>query len=161
MIRGLTPGETGLVRDVFAGELDPRRIRLVAAPWPVFRAFAAGRWFGRDWIVFPRHDHARDFAAATIGTQGVFVHELAHLWQAGRGVLLAAAKLRAGFSNRAYDYAARSDCVWSELNIEQQAMVVQHRFLLSRGVAVPGDQAFYDRVCPVGRTTRPRKTAGG
>ena len=38
-----------------------------------------------------------------------------------------------------------------DLNIEQQAMVVEHKFRLSRGAIAPADPSFYDRVCPIGR----------
>lgn len=151
LIRGLTPGEADLCREVFGDALDPARVRMIAAPWPVFRAFAAGRWFGRDWIVWPRAFHRPDFAAEPVRRQGVLIHELTHLWQARQGVGLLVGKLRAGWSNAAYVYAPGPDSLWSELNIEQQAMVVEHRFLLSRGVTTPADQAFYDRICPLAR----------
>lgn len=147
-VRGLTPGEAALLREVFGRDLDPRAVRVLQAPWPVFLAFAPGFWFGRDWIVYPRRDHAADFSTASLGRQAVFVHELTHLWQSRQGVNLLWAKLKAGFSARAYRYEPTPCCEWARLNIEQQAMVVQHRFLLSRGAKVPGDADFYARVRP-------------
>ncbi len=35
---------------------------------------------------------------------------------------------------------------------EQQAMVVQHRFLQSRGVGVPPAHGHFDRLCPLGKS---------
>ena len=82
--------------------------------------------------------------------QAVFIHELVHVWQAQNGVNLLTGKLKAGDGPGAYAYPLDERCEWIGLNIEQQAMVVEHRFLLSRGARVPGESAFYDRVCPIG-----------
>ena len=150
MIRGLTEGERTLAQEMFGEALGLDAVRMVAAPWPVFRAFVAGRWFGRDWIVWPKADAADDFASQSVRAQSVFIHELVHVWQARQGVGLAAAKLRAGFSDAAYLYPEQP-CGWDALNIEQQAMVVQHRFLRSRGVAVPPAHLHFDKLCPLAR----------
>lgn len=150
MIRSLTEGEAALAIEMFGDALRLDSIRMVAAPWPVFRAFVAGRWFGRDWIVWPRADAAPDFALETVRRQAVFIHELVHVWQAQSGVGLAGAKLRAGFSNAAYLYP-ENPCGWDALNIEQQAMVVQHRFLHSRGITVPPAHEHFDRLCPLAK----------
>lgn len=152
MIRGLTAGEVALAREVFGDSLDPRAIRLFPAPRPLDRAFVPGRWFGRDWIVWPKAALADDLSAAPLRLQALLVHELTHVWQAQRGVNLLLAKIRAGDSQASYAYPLVADCRWDELNIEQQAMVVEHRFRLSRGRTVPADRAFYDRVCPINRS---------
>ena len=145
-IRALTAGEAALAREAFGAALRLDRVRLVG--WPFARAFVAGRWFGRDWIVWPRQALVDDFARASLRLQGVLVHELTHVWQAQQGVNLLLGKLKAGDSAAAYAYAADGDCRWDGLNIEQQAMVMEHRFHLARGGAAPGDAAFYAAVCP-------------
>lgn len=150
MIRSLTEGERALAAEMFGEALWLDTIRMVTAPWPVFRAFVAGRWFGRDWIVWPRADAAPDFALETVRRQAVFIHELVHVWQAQSGVGLAGAKLRAGFSEAAYLYPDQP-CGWDALNIEQQAMVVQHRFLRMHGIAVPPAHEHFDRLCPLAK----------
>lgn len=152
MIRVLTAGEVALAREVFGDSLDPGPIRLVAAPWPFNRAFVPGRWFGRDWIVWPSHVLAADLSTAPVGLQALMIHELTHVWQAQHGVNLLLAKLRAGDSRASYAYPVVDSCDWDRLNIEQQAMVVEHRFRLSRGLKTPADKAFYDRVCPINRS---------
>ena len=81
----------------------------------------------------------------------VFIHELVHVWQAQNGLNLLTGKLRAGDGPAAYAYPLDDLCDWGGLNIEQQAMVVEHRFILSRGGRAPAGQAFYDRVCPLAR----------
>lgn len=151
MIRALTEGERALAAEVFADDLKLDDIRILPAPWPLTRAFVPGRWFGRDWIVWPRRTLVDDIAAADLNRQATLIHELVHVWQAQQGVNLLTGKLRAGDGKAAYVYAVSDDCSWAGLNIEQQAMMVEHRFRLSRGATVPADRAFYDRVCPIGR----------
>lgn len=150
MIRGLTSGEMALGREAFGDDLEYDFVRFLAAPRPLARAFVAGRWFGRDWIVWPARALPTDIAAAPLKLQATLIHELTHVWQAQRGINLLTGKLRAGDRPGSYAYPTGMDCRWEDLNIEQQAMVVEHRFRLSRGQPGPADLAFYDRVCPVG-----------
>ena len=147
MIRPLTEGETALAREAFGEHLECGTVRFLAAPWPFNRAFVPGRWFGRDWIVWPRRNAADDLSAGAFGVQAVLVHELVHIWQAQQGVNLLLAKLKAGDDRAAYVYPM-DHCQWRHLNIEQQASAVEHAFRLSRGGAVPGDAAFYRAVAP-------------
>ena len=150
VIRGLTAGETALARETFGDALDCASIRFLPAPWPFVRAFVPGRWFGREWIVWPRRILPADIAAAPLRLKAVLVHELTHVWQAQQGVNLLTGKLRAGDRPASYEYPTGMDCGWGDLNIEQQAMVVEHRFRLLRGGAAPAPPEFYDRVCPLG-----------
>lgn len=150
MIRPLTPGEAALARGSFGDALDLDPIRLLAAPWPFTRAFVPGGWFGRDWIVWPHAALPPDIAAAPLKLQATLVHELTHVWQAQQGVNLLTGKIRAGDGPDSYAYPIGMDCSWGGLNIEQQAMVVEHRFRLLSGGKAPAPAEFYDRVCPLG-----------
>ena len=150
MIRALTPGEEALAEGAFGDALRCETIRFLPSPWPFDRAFVPGRWFGREWIVWPAATLPPDISAAPLKLQATFIHELTHVWQAQQGVNLLTGKLRAGDSIASYEYPVGMDCAWAELNIEQQAMVVEHRFRLSRGGAVSAGPEFYDRVCPLG-----------
>ncbi|MFN4297948.1 MAG: hypothetical protein ACK4FB_14050 [Brevundimonas sp.] len=145
MIRRLTDGERALASEVFGDAVRLNAVRIMASPFP--RAFVPGRWFGRDWIVWPRRVLPADIAVAAVAPQAVFIHELVHVWQAQQGVNLLLAKLKAGDDRAAYAYPLEA-CVWEGLNIEQQASAVEHAFRLSRGGAVPGDAAFYRAVAP-------------
>lgn len=150
MIRPLTDGERHLALEAFGEALVLEAIRFLPAPWPFDRAFVPGRWFGRDWIVWPDNTLPPDIATAPLQLQAMLVHELTHVWQAQQGVDLLTGKIRAGDRPASYEYPVGMDCDWARLNIEQQAMVVEHRFRLTRGQAAPGDPAFYDRICPIG-----------
>lgn len=123
---------------MFGRALDPAIVRILTIPlWN--RAFVAGARL----MVWPGKSLPHDFARAPLGLQAVFVHELTHVWQAQNGVRLLIAKLRAGDRASAYAYGDAAD--FGRLNIEQQAMVVQHAFLASRGAAVPQDMSVYAR----------------
>lgn len=148
MIRGLTSGEAALAWSVFGDALETATVRLVAVPPPFRRAFVAGRWFGREWILWPRAGLAADFADAPPGSQAVLVHELVHVWQAQQGVNLLLAKLGAGDQRESYVYPVDDACDWAGLNIEQQAMAVEHAFRLARGGGAPATGAFYRTVLP-------------
>lgn len=150
MIRGLTVAERGLAAEAFGDSLALDVIRFLPAPWPFDRAFVPGRWLGRDWIVWPAGTLPPDIALAPLRLQALLVHELTHVLQAQQGINLLTGKIRAGDRPASYEYPVGMDCDWGGLNIEQQAMVVEHRFRLTRGERTPGDAAFYDRVCPIG-----------
>ncbi len=85
----------------------------------------------------PAADHyCDDFAAAPLGAQGHFLHEMTHVWQAqtkGRWHLL----LRRHPWCR-YDYALRPGLSISQYGLEQQAEIVRHAFLLREGAQVIG-----------------------
>ncbi|MEZ5995053.1 MAG: hypothetical protein R3C25_04810 [Hyphomonadaceae bacterium] len=128
--RNLTAGETALGRGVFGDEIDWPRVRVLQAPALSFGAMVP---LGRT-IVFSKWRAARDFAAASLGEQGWLVHELAHVWQARRGVVLAGAKLGA-LGKRAYAYQARAGAKLIDYNIERQAEIARHLFLARAGAA--------------------------
>ena len=154
VIRPLTPGETTLAHEAFGDALRTATIRILSAPWPFNRAFVPGRWFRREWIVWPDKALPADIAAAPLKLQATLVHELTHVWQAQQGVNLLTGKLRAGDRPASDEYPVGMDCSWGDLNIEQQAMVVEHRFRLIHGGVAPAPADFYDRVCPVGPRIR-------
>src|SRR5690606_29918929 len=95
VIRALTEGERALAAEAFGDALTLETIRFLPAPWPFKRAFVPGRWFGRDWIVWPRLNLPSDLAAAPLRLQAMLVHELTHVWQAQQGVNLLTGKIRA------------------------------------------------------------------
>jgi hypothetical protein len=151
--RRLTPGERELCAEVFGTGLDPFRVRLFSLPvWR--RPFVpSGRL-----VVWPADSALGDFVTAPLWLQSVFVHEMTHVWQAQNGVFLPFAKLRAGDGRAAYAYDLEDGRGFSELNIEQQAMIVQHAYLAARGGAAPYDSPAYARILaawPEGLGRRP------
>lgn len=148
MIRALTQGERGLIRAEFGETVRLDEVRLMPTPWPLDRAFVPGLWFGRAWICWPGRGLPDDFAVAPLSLQAVLIHEMVHVWQAQNGINLLTGKLRAGDGPQAYAYPT-SRCGWDALNIEQQAMAVEHRFRAARGQRTPLDADFYGSICPI------------
>ena len=137
-MRCLTPRERALAHEMFGAALAPSHVRILAIPvWK--RAFVAGP----QLIVWPAAALPADFGAAPLSVQGTFVHELAHVWQAQHGVGLLRAKLKAGDSAAAYAYDLTADSNFQALNIEQQAMVIEHAFLALHGAATPYPAELY------------------
>lgn len=146
--RPLTAAERALAGEMFGPGLDAGRVRLFALPlWP--RAFVAGPRL----IVWPAARALCDFAAAPLRQQAILVHELTHVWQAQRGAFLPLAKLRAGDSAASYAYDLASGPAFEDLNIEQQAMIVEHAFLAARGLKAPFAARLYAEAACAWRTT--------
>ncbi|MBX7249843.1 MAG: hypothetical protein K1X35_12475 [Caulobacteraceae bacterium] len=151
--RPLTAGEIDAAREVFGAALDYEPVRLWAQPFGFRRVFVAGRWFGRDWIVWPGPSLRPDYAAADapLGDLATLIHELVHVWQAQQGVNLALAKLRAGDRPESYAYAIEDHTRWEDLNIEQQARAVEDEFRRRRNGRVAmlaGAAEAYRRITP-------------
>jgi hypothetical protein len=137
-LRRLTAAERALGGEMFGDALELSRVRILAVPaWR--RPFVAGSRL----IVWPAAGLPDDFGAAPLELQATFVHELTHVWQAQTGVQLLLAKLKAGDSAAAYAYDLSLRPDFMTLNIEQQAMVVEHAFLVSRGGQAPHSPALY------------------
>jgi hypothetical protein len=78
------------------------------------------------------------------GAQGLFIHEMTHVWQThsrGDWYLLLH---RHPFCR--YDYSLKPGWSLEQYGIEQQAEIVRHAFLMRKGVRLPGiaDQSVYD-----------------
>ncbi len=137
-VRRLTEGEVALAGGVFGDALATGKVRIAALPaWR--RAFVTGA----SLIFWPARTARRDFSLASLTLQSVLVHELTHVWQAQTGVNLVLAKLRAGDGPAAYRYDPGPGARFADLNIEQQAMVVQHAFLAARGGGTPHPEETY------------------
>ena len=135
MSRPLTPAEIALARTMFGDAIDYARVRIHNRKWAFFQP--------RNVTMAPMgHIHFHpdggryrdDFAAATLDLQGLFIHELVHVWQHQRGIFLPLK--RHPFCR--YDYAIKPGQPLARYGIEQQAMIVQHAFLLRHGASFPG-----------------------
>jgi type VI secretion system secreted protein VgrG len=121
--RGLTKGEIALGHGLFGDEVAWERVHIMQAPPLGFGAMVP---FGRT-IFFSNWRAERDFAHAKPTEQGWFLHELAHVWQAARGVTLAFAKTKA-FGKKAYKFSPHAHASLADYNIEQQAEIVRCLF---------------------------------
>lgn len=126
--RKLTGGEKAIGRAVFGREIDLDAVRIQQIPPAPFAAMVPFR----HTILFSMWRAAKDFADAPALERGWFIHELAHVWQARRGVLLAAAKLKA-LGREAYAYRWEPGRPFASYNIEQQAEIARHLYLARIG----------------------------
>lgn len=145
--RALTDNEVALARSVFGGAIDYGCVRISTRKWAFFQP--------RRVVMAPRgniHFHPRgtgycdDFCAAHLDAQGLFIHEMVHVWQHQQGVNLVLK--RHPFCR--YDYAIQPGKPFYRYGIEQQAEIVRHWFLLRNGVAIPGAPSVrvYDGIVP-------------
>lgn len=143
--RPLTPGEVALAQSIFGTAIDYLPVRIRRRKWFPFQP--------RRITMAPRghlHFHplsdnyCDDFAHASLDRQGLFIHEMVHVWQV---------QTRGGWYlvlNRRpwarYDYSLKPGWPLARYGIEQQAEIVRHAFLLRRGVRLAGvaDSAAYD-----------------
>ena len=130
--RPLTPGEIELARSVFGDAIDYRRVSLVRRKWWPFQP--------RGIVMAPTgniHFHPKsplwseDFSKERLPLQGLFVHEMTHVWQAqtrGRWYL---PLMRHPFCR--YSYRMVEGRPFNRYGLEQQAEMIRHRFLAQRG----------------------------
>lgn len=145
--RPLTPAETALAASVFGDAIDYAPVRLCRRKWAFFQP--------RHVIMAPCgriyfHPHGalwrEDFADASLTDQGLFIHEMTHIWQHQRGVCLPLAS----HPFCRYSYAIKPGQAFPRYGIEQQAELVRHAFLLRRGARVAGAPplAQYETLLP-------------
>ncbi len=135
--RGLTGGEIALVRAMFGTAVDTDRATIRRRRWFPFQPRnVAMAPCGHIHFHPQSRSYCDDFAAAELHLQGLFIHEMAHVWQAqtrGRWYL---PLMRHPFCR--YDYTLKPGWPLTRYGIEQQAEIVRHAFMLRRGVAMAG-----------------------
>jgi hypothetical protein len=133
--RPLTPEEVALARSVFGDAIDYAQVGVANRKWAFFQP--------RNVTMAPLgsiHFHpggglyCGDFACADVDRQGLFIHEMVHVWQHQKGMFLPIR--RHPFCR--YDYSLKPGWRLERYGIEQQAEIVRHIFLLRRGRVVPG-----------------------
>lgn len=89
-------------------------------------------------------NYCDDFAHAPLDAQGLFLHEMTHVWQTQVHGLLYLPLRRHVFCR--YTYALQPGKPLHRYGIEQQAEIVRHAFLLRRGWQIAGvsDVRAYD-----------------
>ncbi|MBB3764000.1 vgr related protein [Sphingomicrobium lutaoense] len=136
--RPLTPGEVEISRSIFGDAIDLAQVRLVRRKWWPFQP--------RGVVMAPMghiHFHpegrawSEDFSREPLGAQGLFIHEMTHVWQCQQGGRYYLLLARHPFCR--YRYHLRPDLPFSGYGIEQQAEIVRHRFLADRGRVMQQD----------------------
>ena len=135
--RALTSGEITLAKSIFGTAIDYTDVKIHRKKWFPFQP--------RHVTMAPRghiHFHPSgdsycdDFSGESVIRQGLFIHEMVHVWQAqikGRWWLV---------FNRMpwtpYHYSLKPGWPLEKYGIEQQAEIVKHAFWLRNGIRVAG-----------------------
>jgi len=131
--RPLTPGEIALARSVFGEAIDYSKVRMVNRKWWWFQP--------RNTAMAPTgnihfHPHgtlwSEDFSAEPLHRQGLFIHEMTHVWQSQTRGRFYLPLMRHPFCR--YSYAIDDGRPFGRYGLEQQAEIVRHAFLAERGV---------------------------
>ncbi|MEW4447992.1 vgr related protein [Qipengyuania sp. JC766] len=141
----MTAGEIELARTVFGTAIDYERVRIRRRKWAFFQP--------RQTTMAPRghiHFHPRgtaycdDFALETRIRQGLFIHEMVHVWQVQTNGPWFLILNRMPWAR--YHYSLKPGWPLERYGVEQQADIVKHAFWLRNGVRVAGapDVSAYD-----------------
>ncbi|MCU0728972.1 MAG: vgr related protein [Sphingopyxis sp.] len=136
-IRKLSAGEIALAQSVFGDAIAYDDVRIHLGKWIFFQPRRVTMApMGHIHFHPDGTSYCDDFCTAHMGAQAHFIHEMTHVWQAqtrGRWYLVL---MR--YPGMRYSYALRPGWPLARYNIEQQAEIVRHYFLLSQGQTVPG-----------------------
>lgn len=147
--RLLTPGEIVLVRSVFGDAFDCAAVSIKRRRWFPFQP--------RNTVMAPcGHIHfhpssplyREDFAQEDLPLQGLFIHEMTHVWQTAMKGRWFLPLMRHPFCRYSYEIVPGKP--FEAYGIEQQAEIVRHAFLAARGVRMDGRPtlAFYEDFVP-------------
>jgi hypothetical protein len=139
--RPLSPGETALAASMFGTAIDYAPVRIHRRRWWPFQprnCIMAPD--GHIWVHPQGACAGIDFAAADLGVQALFIHEMTHVWQHQQGLCL---PLRRHPFCR-YAYRLEPGKPFERYGIEQQAEIVRDIFLARRGLRRKGAPAASD-----------------
>ena len=130
--RPLTPGEIALARTMFGDAIDYAPVRMVRRRWWLFQP--------KGVVMAPTgniHFHpdsqlwSDDFSGERLSLQGLFIHEMTHVWQAQKRGRFFLPLMRHPFCR--YGYSVKPGRRFDHYGLEQQAEIVRHRFMADRG----------------------------
>lgn len=138
--RPLTTGEVALARTIFGSAIDYAPVRIRRRKWFPLQP--------KRTVMAPRghlHFHpggsayCDDFSSQTLVRQGLFIHEMTHVWQTQTKGSWFLVLNRMPWAR--YDYSLKPGWPLTRYGIEQQADIVRHAFLVRNGIHVAGVSA--------------------
>ncbi|WP_240504504.1 vgr related protein [Tsuneonella mangrovi] len=143
--RALTAGEIELARSVFGTAIGYAQVTIRRRKWFPLQPRRITMAPCGHLHFHPRGEaYCDDFAKADFRAQGLFIHEMTHVWQAQSRGKWYLPLHRHPFCR--YDYALRPGWSLERYGIEQQAEIVKHAFWMRNGVEIAGvsDPAAYN-----------------
>jgi hypothetical protein len=137
--RHLTSGEIELAQSVFGDAIDYPNVYIVRRKWWPFQPRSVAMAPMGNIHFHPHSDlWSDDFATEQLHRQGLFIHEMTHVWQSQARGRFYLPLMRHPFCR--YSYELKDGRAFEKYGLEQQAEMVRHRFLADRGRTPP--------VCP-------------
>jgi hypothetical protein len=131
--RPLTPGEVELARSIFGDAIDYAKVRLIRRRWWPFQPKGVVMAPTGNIHFHPHSDKwSEDFSREPLSAQGLFIHEMTHVWQSQKRGRFYLPLMRHPFCRYAYELVPNK--VFDRYGLEQQAEIVRHAFLGARGV---------------------------
>lgn len=133
--RALTAAEQALAGSIFGTAINYAAVRVNARKWwPLQPRRITMAPDGHLWFHPKGGLYCDDFCASPITLQGLFIHEMTHVWQAQQRGKWWLPLMRHPFCR--YGYTLVPGKPFDRYGIEQQAEIVRHVFLLRAGVTV-------------------------
>ena len=154
-LRGLTRGEKQLATSMFGSSIDYSIVEINQESFaglihvPSNRAMAPN---GNIYFHPKNSDYRDDFSTASASLQGLFIHEMTHVWQyqSGESVIT-----NAIFGDNTYEYELRCGADLLDYGQEQQAQIIMDYYFITNGIKTGAygsqsgqntPQALYDNV---------------
>lgn len=133
--RPLTQKERELAESIFGHSIDYDPVRVRRRKWFPFQPKNVAM-APMGHIHFHPHGSlwSADFGEEPVQRQGLFIHEMTHVWQAQLRGRFYLPLMRHPFCR--YRYSFEPDRAFEAYGLEQQAEIVRHVFLLRSGRAV-------------------------
>ena len=134
--RPLTSGEIAICRSIFGGAINYDPVRIVRGRWWPFQPKGIVMAPTGNIHFHPADPHwSDDFSSASLSLQGLFIHEMTHVWQSQKHGKYYLPLMRHPFCR--YGYQLLEGQRFDRYGLEQQAEIVRHRFLADRRAFVP------------------------
>ncbi|HXH00099.1 MAG TPA: vgr related protein [Sphingomicrobium sp.] len=133
--RPLTPGEIALARTMFADTIDYGRVNIVRRKWWWLQPRGVVMAPTGNLHFHPKSPHwSEDFSAEPLALQGLFIHEMTHVWQTQTRGRFYLPLMRHPFCR--YGYIPVLGRAFDRYGLEQQAEIVRHAFLAGHGFPI-------------------------
>jgi len=149
--RPLTSGERNLAASMFGAAIIYDAVTVKCRKWFPFQPRNTLMAPTGHLHVHPASDYwSNDYSAEQTSLQGLFLHELTHVWQSQTRGKYYLPLMRHPFCR--YRYVLRPGLPFEGYGLEQQAEIVRHAFLNRAGAALVGSPRAeaLERLLPFG-----------
>ena len=117
---------------MFGEAIEYDRVRIIRRKWWPFQPRGVAMAPTGNIHFHPRSPNwSEDFSVERLALQGLFIHEMTHVWQAQKRGRFYLPLMRHPFCR--YGYDLRPEWAFDRYGLEQQAEIVRYRFLADRG----------------------------